>query len=132
MLNRIGPTDKPKMSARSQMARFLATLGDFDRVLDITEGHSAAIISDPLAFARTKALIAKGRGEEAVALVAEIERERAAPANLLEAAADAATGMLDWTTALAFLDRAIASSDDPDCYFVAACSCSTAIASMSA
>lgn len=109
---RIGPADKPYDFARAQMARILNRLGEHKRVIQITASDDEAALPDPLALARVRALCALRRADEAIGLVNRLDARRPAPAALLGAAADAALQSSDWSSALAFIDRALSVSHE--------------------
>ncbi len=109
---RIEPVDKPFAYARAQMARILQAGGDYQGVLRLTDDDPPESIAEPLAIARVRALAALRRLDDTVTFLEAYEARRAAPAAMLEAAADAAIAASGWAAAFPYLDKAASRSDD--------------------
>ena len=112
-LRQVRATDPPYELARAHLARILQGLGEHEQVLKLTDCENPAVLSDPMVIARARSLASTSRPDDAIKLVNQIDALRGAPANMLEAAADAAIALTDWSLALDFITRAAAKSPEP-------------------
>src|SRR5258708_37215281 len=96
-----------------ESVRALLASRQFETALELTDVGDMASLPAWLAVARARAFVGLARWQDAIAVARRFERDRLAPAQLLEVAAEAASGAADWETALAFLERALLSSNVP-------------------